>query len=567
MIKSFRFTILLGMTLAALFWGQKWFKDRSPFLSPASEFSKESALFSENAFYYYFFKKSVSGDLDVWNNNVFTFPDSVKAPFEFNIWQELMAAQVYKLLGNSTGLDFYLSIIFVTVLLILLIPGWLQSLLPRSPSVHAFILFILLTQFEWISRAQHFPLLRENFGLPFFFLVVATTLINLISPSRQALWTLGIATFFHGIFWQFSMISHAALNACLLLIFIWDRKYLDNITAIFKAQLIALAAATLLMGLNSFYLFSWSLSLLFFGWLAFRFKRWWILPFFLLPPLLLGDASDHVVQLLQSVLFGKENFHTLLYKATPAFLPLNSQMYEIFFHNGLLILIGLSVVSLPWVKKELRPLILIPVCFSLQAAMMMRLMPLAILSWCSFWWIILGSVNFRWSHALAALAGLMFLYQSSTQNPFNPGLQDNSIYQSLLQDLKSKLPNNAVIATDFTLSSALALHTPYRFILHPQYESMESRRRNVLYHRVYAQYAPETIAKMFDEYRVTHIIFQAAKCYGQDDLAKKFIEALHVDHRKEIPVRFCQIYQTDVKNTYQRVGVVGPFTILERRAE
>jgi len=72
---------------------------------------------------------------------------------------------------------------------------------------------------------------------------------------------------------------------------------------------------------------------------------------------------------------------------------------------------------------------------------------------------------------------------------------------------------------------------------------------------------------MFDEYQVTHIIFQAAKCYGQDELARKFIEALHVDHKKEIPVRFCQIYQTDVKNTYQRLGVLGPFTILERRKD
>jgi hypothetical protein len=536
--------------------------------SQAPDFDKESSLFSENAFYYSYYKRFQSAEPlstvfhSLAADDEFTYPVKTVSFFSFNLWPEIFIGSLYRMIGKGSAFNFYVFFAGLATMSIFLVPLAFTLVEKRPWFVLLFSYLILLSNIGFISRFQFAPILREIFAFPFFFVFMMALFSYVRSGKKQQLWIAALSTFFCGIFWQFSVLSFLLINAILLAFWFFTKAELkQRCEKLLLSQYYVWILLCICLGLNDFYLFSWNFSLLFCFYLAKKFKKnsiWFLFPVL---PLLFGYSFGHIISLVKSF-FGIENFDSVLYSSIQAFRPLQAEQYKFFILNGTLLMILATLAQFKKLPREIKFMAVFPIAFTVPAMLVLRLTPLAVFSWVTYIFCCLQYFNkTALTILLLTMTGLLgykneikYVSQELFVQPFQT---------DLVLYAQSNIPPGAVIATDFPVSSALALNTQLKFILHPQYESYESRRRNQIFSRVYAYYSPDSIETYMKEFHPDYLILDMRRC-ETNPFSEKIVNTLHAEHPRESTRKFCEIDFSQKGMPFSLVEKIGFYSILKR---
>jgi hypothetical protein len=177
--------------VAAAWWAQALFErlQQVPLSSP-SQVTRETVLFSENAFYYAHYADAISAPSvgaalhAATHDTRSEFGHEINALQRFNLFPELALALLYRAGGGEAMVDrfrFYSSAVAIVFGIgVAAIAAYVAAAVARGKTkgqlTASVVVLLLTTAFVNFSRLELHIALRENFGVPAFFLVLAALL-------------------------------------------------------------------------------------------------------------------------------------------------------------------------------------------------------------------------------------------------------------------------------------------------------------------------------------------------------------------------------------------------------
>jgi hypothetical protein len=545
-----------------------------------TETEKETILYSENAFYYYFYKEiALSNTISESFQNIkksdkYTYPKKVDATYMFNIWQEVIIGILYKTLIPSKAvspLRFYsytvilihaLTPVFILLILYFLSGNILLSLL--GP-----ILYFLNIRYG--TRVTHYIALRENLGIPLLLINIFFTLKFIKVKNRINIMGLFFSSFFHLLFWQFSgftiFLKYLSIFASSAKEFSDDYK--KTLRQLLFIDLVCYLILLFVYKNNPNYYLPMYLPFLLVA-LGFSFtkiKSYWInnLSIFLLgliTKFLLTSALDigndsHVLSIFIDKFLGKSSFFSTMYLHTGAFGFINIKQLTYFSKNLLLPLFIMGLISFLYrfIKDKTtdlqRTLWSIGLCFLVLSIIVNRLLVLSlpliviltVLEFTVFYKQFCEESDFKGKNnlILVSICSILILF-FIIRMPIlfkSKSFKLSQAKLSLISFLNKRIPKDSVIAADMALSSSLGLALDNRMIVHPQYEFKEFRGTHREFRRVYSYTSLKTVHTFMKSLKVDFIILEARTC-RQSKKESTLVKAIHLDYPEETTRVFCR---------------------------
>jgi len=572
------FLVVLCTAFAIFLFQNKTLKSWTPIVTVNDEVSEEQkymTLFSENAFYYYFYKTITDagsfkeGFKEIKESGRFTFPFVVDATKRFNIWQEVAFAFLYKNIvprGAIKPLKFYaVSTIFVHAIIpvILFVPLAYSS---RSilPGFLCCLLYFLSIKYG--TRITYAIALRENLGVPFLLLNLFLVPAFLRGEKKRFILPLFISAFLHSLFWQFSSITLSIKHIALFIFFCRNKERKDAIRTLVIIDFVVYVFLLLIFWGNRFYIAPWYICFLVVSYaLSYKHFRGPILniaSFLFLSicmKMALGfavgsGADSHLLDFFICRLTGDCGFSSMLYMAVGPFRQISLEQLVFFTKSLLLPLFVVAIIinfmrgtesfdSSQKVTGQVYFLFLLgflALCIMVNRFVIIS-MPL-VAAYSSFILCVqLGKLDgkimgiHKGKMAIICLCLIVAVAAIGATKRKEKGLNPNSSLSKISRFLRQNTYRGDVIAANMVLSSTFALVTDNNFILHPQFEAAANRERVKFFNRVYGFSSTKRIYDYLAGLNVNYVVLEASKCR-----TSKMQDAIHHDYPKETSDLFCR---------------------------
>ncbi len=452
-------------------------------LSRLDEAGKEAMLYSENAFYYKYYKD--------WASGIDLFGGFSKYP----LMAEAVLSQGYRMLDlvvDASKFDFYMNSVllaqslgcgFVFLIVHELTGSWLAAWVA---------VLLQMLNLNYGTRVLYLPALRENFGIPLMLSQLYLLIIFLRDGSRKKfLGLLGVLVLMLKT-WQFSVFILASEGLVSLLILVMNKKYRKLGLKLALGLIIGLGMVWLVGGRDY------------------------------------GHTFDYF---LFQMGVGEGNFHLMMYKCSGAFDFINMFLLGVFTKSLLLPLAVFGILGQvieKGVKKEKMLVLGLGLVLSMFAVVANRFLVLAAPLWTimaaalfsrSFWeklWQ--GQMTKVMLNYIVGALLILFLINSYLQlKLIMAGNKIGAYYAKdtngeLYEWIEKNTDKDAMLAAPMEIEAQIRLQTDRKIAINPYYEDKENKAKTFDLYRVYGKETEDGYYKVLKDNSIDLLVVSKIMC-------------------------------------------------------
>ncbi|KAL0984840.1 hypothetical protein UPYG_G00148940 [Umbra pygmaea] len=609
--------LVLTLSLAALAGYSHWHHlshlfENDRHFSHLSGLEKEMTFRTEMGLYYSYFKTIIEaptflkGLYLVMNDQLTEYPLVINTLKRFNLYPEVVLASWYRIyigimdtfelptkmcwsINRGKGMSavdacegmgdpayFYVTFVFLLNGLMMSVFFLYGTYLSGSRLGGLITVLCFFFNHGESTRVMWTPPLRESFSYPFLVLqmLLLTHILRTRSPSKKAMWALGISNLFFMLPWQFAQFVLLTQVASLFASYILGYLSPQKMQSLLVTHMITLAVCFVLMFGNSMLLTSFYASSLVSIWgiIALRDKfveafkpgllTWvmqvlvWVGSTVILKSLLsatLGAVDDaHISSLIKSKFTSYKDFDTMMYTCAAEFdwmeietplrytktllLPINMLVLAIIAGRTIQDVMTFlregqkgSLKSEDDVDKEPEMLAkgelvyhsLQLIAFAVLAVLVMRLKLFLTPHMCIMASLICSKQLFGWIGERFKIHTMVFglLAIMTVQGAANLQAQwgiigefSNLPQEQLLEWIKETTPSNTVFAGAMPTMASVKLSVGRPIVNHPHYEDAGLRKRTKLVYAMYSRKPAEVVKRNLMQLEVDYFVLENSWC-------------------------------------------------------